>query len=127
MIYLSSWLVGFLLQYRRSGLRRRAFFPGPMTDGNERREPATDERYRRDLDKNVHVSGPVTDSAISLAAERYRRDVRAFLIAEVTQGPALNAEGRISDDFDVRVVELDSKRIEHVGLVILNCPEAAPR
>ena len=78
MIYLI-----YNLLYRRSGIRRRAFFPGPMTDENGRREPATDERCRRDLDKNVHVSGPVTDSD-PVAAERCRRGVHVVLIAEVT-------------------------------------------
>ena len=55
-----------------------------MTDGDERREPATDERYRRDhdksvvaivLDEDVLVAGPVTDGGErrELATdERYR-------------------------------------------------------
>ena len=53
LIYLSSGLVRFLLPYRRSGLRRRAFFSGPMTDDDGRPLPVVDERYRRDHDKGV--------------------------------------------------------------------------
>jgi hypothetical protein len=56
-----------------------------VTDSDERREPVTAERCRRDLDKSVdatvlgervNVAGPVTDSGEGrdpAAAERYRR------------------------------------------------------
>jgi hypothetical protein len=44
-----------------------------MTDDDGVGLHADAERCRRDLDKNVHVSSPVTDSAISLTVERCRR------------------------------------------------------
>ena len=72
-----------ILLYRRGGLTRRTFVFGPMTDDDGVGLHADAERCRRDLDKNVHVSGPVTDSAISLAVERYRRDLDDSLVAIV--------------------------------------------
>ena len=61
-----------------------SIFPGPMTDGDERREPATVERCRGELDdghvaivlgEKVSVTGPVTDNdggRMPIVAERYR-------------------------------------------------------
>ena len=53
-----------------------------MTDDDGVGLHADAERCRRDLDKNVHVSGPVTDSD-PIAAERYRRGAHIVLVAEV--------------------------------------------
>jgi len=119
-----------ILLYRLGGLTRRTFVFGPMTDDDGVGLHADAERCRRDLDKNVHVSGPVTDSAISLAVERCRRNlgdslvVLGFCLADVIHGPAFNAEGRLAENLDVGVGDFQTERRKHVILVVLDRLEA---
>ena len=78
---------------------------GPIT--------AADERYRRDLDKNV--VGIVLDE--NLVVIRLR-------LANIAQSPTLNAESGLAEDPDVCVADLHPERGKHVGLIVLDGSEA---
>ena len=65
-----------------------------MTDNDERREPAADERCQRELDKLV----------VAIVLEE---NLVVFGVTELMKCPALDSERRFADHRDVRVVELD--------------------
>jgi hypothetical protein len=79
-----------------------------MTDSDEGRGLDTDERYRRELDESV----------VGI--------VIVLCLADVAQGPSLNAEGGLTEDLDVGVLDFQPERRQHVCLVVLDRFEAPP-
>ena len=86
-----------------------------MADSDEGRDPATVERYRRDLDQNV-VAIVVDEGLVVLRLS----------FPHVAQSPTFDAEGGLTQDADVRVADFHSESLEHVGLIVLNRLEAPP-
>ena len=87
-----------------------------MTDGGEGRDPATAERCGGVLVE--HVATRVV--AVLLA-------ILGFSLSDVAKSPSLDAESGLTKDSDVCVVDLQSERLKHVGLIILDGLEAPPR
>jgi hypothetical protein len=106
--------------------RSRAFFPGPVTDD---RRGAGAERYRRELDDVLVVVSPMTDADrgqfnLHADAERCRQILAQ---AEFVQRPSLNAKGRVPDDLDRGLVQIEVVGTLHELFIILGRFQASPR
>ena len=94
-------------------IERYQIFPGPVTGGDEGRDPATTERYRRDLDEKF----------VAIVHDENLVVVR-FSLADVAESPALNAEGGLAENPDVSAADLHPERRKHMGLIVLDRSEA---